>query len=286
MDGLDAPVDVSFRDLLEYSPQKPMRATKPMSDHLHGPRRRVGNKDQILTTPETTRDTDTPVVRRSVKQTKDSNQEKDPVNVNVTVVVKKFAGTSNERPARVTAEAYVEDRSPPPSKHQKQQPYQEPVQQPVASLEQQHHSPKPRTPPQPQEPYFEPVPRAPSVHEQPPAEEAHAKGEEPSERPKSTEQPTAASPKPATQHEDRYTQSDTEQIITEQQKKRRRPKRISRTCQTYECVFRRMDREQAQDLRATSDTEKNIQTRKSQLRPRKKSPKKNHSIYLSADSFR
>jgi hypothetical protein len=47
-----------------------------------------------------------------------------------------------------------------------------------------------------------------------------------------------------------------------------------------------MEREQQYDLRTTSDTEKNIQTRKSQLRPRKKSPKKNFPIYLSADSFR
>ncbi|CAF4603791.1 unnamed protein product, partial [Rotaria magnacalcarata] len=79
-------------------------------------------------------------------------------------------------------------------------------------------------------------------------------------------------------------QSDTEQIITEKQKKHRRPKRISRTCQTYECVFRRMERDQQHDLRATSDTEKNIQTLKSQLRPRKKSPKKNYPLYLSTDS--
>ena len=84
---------------------------------------------------------------------------------------------------------------------------------------------------------------------------------------------------------DRHVQSDTEQIVTEEQKKRRRPKRISRTSQTYECVFRRMEREQTQDLRTTSDTEKNIQTKKSQLRPRKKSPKRNQSVYLSADSF-
>lgn len=46
-----------------------------------------------------------------------------------------------------------------------------------------------------------------------------------------------------------------------------------------------MERDQQQDLRTTSDTEKNIQTRKSQLRPRKKSPKKNLPIYLSPDSF-
>jgi hypothetical protein len=47
-----------------------------------------------------------------------------------------------------------------------------------------------------------------------------------------------------------------------------------------------MEREQQAEMRATSDTEKNIQTRKSQLRPRKKSPKKNHPVYLSSDSFR
>ena len=251
-----------------------------MADHLHGSRRRTGQKEQELTTPETTRDTVTPVVRRTVKQTKDSNHEKDPVNVNVTVVVKKFASATNDRPARISAEAYVEDRSTPPSKHQKEQPHHhEVVQKPVSALEQRHDQPQP-------EPYFETVEHPPSVAEQPRAEEGEAKPEELLTRPKSTEQPAVASPKPAIQHEDRHTQSDTEQFVTEQQKKRRRPKRISRTCQTYECVFRRMEREQTHDLRNTSDTEKNVQTRKSQLRPRKKSAKNNHALYLSADSFR
>jgi hypothetical protein len=85
---------------------------------------------------------------------------------------------------------------------------------------------------------------------------------------------------------ERHTQSDTEQIITEKQKKRRRPKRISRTTQTYECVFRRMENEQHEELRPTSDLDKNIQTKKSLLRPRKKSPKRRYPIYLSTDAFK
>jgi hypothetical protein len=89
-----------------------------------------------------------------------------------------------------------------------------------------------------------------------------------------------------TEHHDRPTQSDTEQITTEKQKTRRRPKRISRTSQTYECVFRCIEREQHQALRATDDTEKISQTRKSQLHPRKKSPKKYFPPFISADSFR
>jgi hypothetical protein len=212
-----------------------------MSDYLHSTRRRAPNKEQILTTP----DTDTPVTRRTVKQSKDSNQDQDPVNVNVTVVVKKFAGTGNDGSSRTTAEAFIE---------QKPQQYFEPVQHPPAIL--------------------------------PPATENDDKHEESSERPKSTEQQRIEPSEQLTEHHDRHTQSDTEQIITEKQKKLRRPARVSRKCQTQECVFRRMEREQQYDLRAASDTEKNIQTRKSQLRPRKKSPKKNFPIYLSADSFR
>jgi hypothetical protein len=85
---------------------------------------------------------------------------------------------------------------------------------------------------------------------------------------------------------DRHTQSDTEQIITEKQKKRRRPKRISRTTQTYERYFRHMDDEQSEELRPTNDRDKSIQTRKSQLRPKPKSPRKLYPVYLSADAFK
>lgn len=85
---------------------------------------------------------------------------------------------------------------------------------------------------------------------------------------------------------ERHTQSDTEQIITEKQKKRRRPKRISRTTQTYECVFRRMEREEHEELLPTNDTDKNIQTRKSQLCPTTKSPRRHYPIYISADAFK
>ena len=90
----------------------------------------------------------------------------------------------------------------------------------------------------------------------------------------------------ASKDHDRHTQSDTEQIMTEKQKKQRRPKRISRTTQTYECVFRRIECGEHEELRPTTNTEKNIQTRKSQLHPRSKSPRKNHTIYLSNDAFK
>lgn len=221
-----------------------MKATKPLSDHVHGTRRRGTNPDQIVTTPDTVRDVDTPIVRRTVKQSKDSHQEKDPVHVNVTVVVKKFAGTAKDETSTATAEAVVEQR---PQK------------------------------------YFEHVQRPPEI-----SALTTENKEDTSERPKSTEeQLRAASPEQKqVEHHERHTQSDTEQIVTETQKKRRRPKRISRTSQTYECVFRRMERDQHPDIRATSDTEKNMQTRKSQLRPRKKSPRKNLPVYLSTESFR
>lgn len=229
---------------LEVSSQKPLKATQPMSDHLHSTRRRGSNKEQSLTTPDTVRDTDTPVVRRSVKQSKDSHQDKDPVHVNVTVVVKKFAGTAKDETPTTTTEAVVEKKS---------------------------------------QQYFEPVHRPPEV----PALTTENKDES-TERPQSTDdQLRVPSPQQRqVEHHERHTQSDTEQIITETQKKRRRPKRISRTSQTYECVFRRMERDQQPDIRVTSDTEKNIQTRKSQLRPRKKSPRKHPPVYLSTESFK
>jgi hypothetical protein len=88
------------------------------------------------------------------------------------------------------------------------------------------------------------------------------------------------------QIQQRYTQSDTEQILTEKRKKRRRPKRISRTTQTYECVFRRMERNEHEELRPTTDTDKNIQTRRSCLRPRTRSPKRHYPLYLSTDAFK
>jgi hypothetical protein len=88
------------------------------------------------------------------------------------------------------------------------------------------------------------------------------------------------------QDQQRNAQSDTEQIIPEKRKKRRRPKRISRTTQTYECVFRRMEREEHEELRPTIDTDKNIQTRQSCLRPKTKSPKRHYPLYLSSDAFK
>ncbi|CAF0786436.1 unnamed protein product [Adineta ricciae] len=76
--------------------------------------------------------------------------------------------------------------------------------------------------------------------------------------------------------------SDTEQA----KPKRRRPKRISRTTQTYEHIFRRMERDQHEELVPTNDTDKNCQTRKSQLSPQKRSSKKSYSIYISSDDYK
>lgn len=86
--------------------------------------------------------------------------------------------------------------------------------------------------------------------------------------------------------QERHTQSDTEQVIGKKQKKRRRPKRISRTTQTYECVFRRMERDQHEELLPTNDTEKCVQTRRSCLRPITRSPRRHHPLYLSTDAFK
>ena len=84
----------------------------------------------------------------------------------------------------------------------------------------------------------------------------------------------------------RATQSDSEQIVSEKQKKRRRPKRISRTTQTYECVFRRMAEEEHRELQPNGETERSVQTRRSRLRPRTRSPSKPLPVYLSTDAFR
>ncbi|CAF4305472.1 unnamed protein product [Rotaria sp. Silwood2] len=237
----------SFFDDRELTSQKPLKATKPISDHFHSTRRRAPNNEQILATPDTISNADTPTIRRTVKLSNDQNEDKEPVNVNVTVVVKKFSGTNDDRTSRTVTEAFIESK--------------------------------------PQQ-YFEHVQHPPAILPPSPATEDKEKSEESIERPKTTEQQPTKSEEQFIEHHDREIHSDTEQIITEKQKHHRRPKRISRTCQTYECVFRRMEREQHNDLRATSDTEKNIQTLKSQLRPRKKSPKKNLPLYLSADSFR
>ncbi|UJR25607.1 hypothetical protein I4U23_006951 [Adineta vaga] len=182
----------SSSDEIDLTSQKPLKATKPMSEHLHPTRRHV------------------------------SNQDKDPVNVNITLVVKKISDSENDR--LTTAEAFVHQES--------SQYFESPQHSTVQNIEKLK------------------------------------------KRSKSVE------------HHDRHTQSDSEQIITEKQKKHRRPKLISRTCQTYECIFRRMERERHQGLRAISAVEKNIQTRKSQVRSGNRSPKKYSSPYLSADSFK
>jgi hypothetical protein len=169
-----------------------------MSDHSPSIRRRIPTKEQYLTTPDTEPDSNRQVIRRSIKKSKDSTENKDPFNVNVTVLVKNMKNEDDGETLR--------------------KPKQKALISKIDS--------------------------------------------------------------------ERHTQSDTEQIISEKQKKRRRPKRISRTTQTYECVFRRMEYEEHEELRPTSETEKNIQTRKSRLRPRTRSPKRHYPIYLSTDAFK
>jgi hypothetical protein len=185
-----------------------LKATKPMSDHLHSKNRRSPAKEQTSTVT----DSDTQIVRRSFKQSKDSNENKDPVNVNVTVVVKNMKDEDDDETAGKTL--------------------------------------------------------------------LRPKNEEQSERNKSNKQRLFKS---STDY-DRNTQSDTEQIITEKQKKRRRPKHRSCKTQTYEKYFRA---DEHPELWPTNRTEKNIQTRMSQLCPRTRSPKrKNPPVYLSTDAFK
>ncbi|CAF3537806.1 unnamed protein product [Adineta steineri] len=74
-------------------------------------------------------------------------------------------------------------------------------------------------------------------------------------------------------YHDRHVESDTGEIKHEKQPKPRRPKRISRTTQTYEHVFRRMEREQNNELMPITDTDKHSQTKDSQLNPKTKSSK-------------
>lgn len=271
-------------DFLEYVPQKPLKAMKPLADHTYGTRRRLVGKDRASTTPDTGRDGDTPVVRRNVKHSKDGTNEKDPVNVNVTVVVKKFSGSGSQRTPRTTTETYVEEASSP---------------MPVEAEVQQRHA---QTPPsqtailpendveqeirQPEEPYFNPVEHSIVVPEETTEQVIEEKFDDIHERPKSTERQGVPSSKHMVRYDDRYTQSDPELTNKGTQKRLRRPKRVSRKCQTNETVFRRMEREQQQELHAIAENEKNIQTRKSQLRPRKKSPKKTLPVYLSNESFR
>jgi hypothetical protein len=176
-----------------------------MPDHPQSIRRRIPAKDLNITTPDTEPDSNIHTVRRTVKKTKDLNEDKDPVNVNVTVLVKNLNNEDDDDSGGIT--------------------------------------------------------------------------QKPKEKKKSIK---------SIIDNERHTQSDTEQIITEKQKKRRRPKRISRTTQTYECVFRRMEREREEheELRPISDLDKTVQTRKSCLRPTPKSPKKHFPVYLSSDAFK
>ncbi|CAF3956697.1 unnamed protein product [Rotaria sp. Silwood2] len=185
----------------ELTPQKPLKATKSMSDHQSMNRRSTTKERTSTSTPDTELDSNRYITPRSVKK---STYDNEPVNVNVTVLVKNLTDQNKNETSEITT--------------------------------------------------------------------------------KETSQKEKNIIKSSTDN-DRHTQSDTEQIVTEKQKTRRRPKRISRTTQTYECVFRRMEREQHEELRPTNDTDKNIQTRKSQLCPTPKSPRK-HPTYISTDAFK
>ncbi|CAF0766972.1 unnamed protein product [Rotaria sordida] len=195
---------IDLKKQQESISQKPVKATKPISNNLQSTnRRRSTTKERTSTsTLDTELDSGRHIVPRSVKK---SDSDIEPVNVNLTVLVKNLTDQDNSETSQTT----------PKEKPQKKQNII----------------------------------------------------------------------KSSTDY-DRHTQSDTEQIISEKQKKHRRPKRISRTTQTYECVFRRMEREQHEELRPTNDTDKNIQTRKSQLCPKPKSPRKHYPAYLSTDAFK
>ena len=184
---------------VEPKRQKPLKATKPMSEHFHSTRRRASNRESLPNTHD----------RCTVTELNSFHQDKDPVNVNITLVVKKLS--DGENPHTTTAEAFVDQEHPPTpnKKHVKQ--------------------------------------RSKSVG-----------------------------------HHDR----DVQQTTTEKPKKYRSPKYISRTCQTYECVFRRIERERQTESQRLSASEKSNQQRKSQLRSRTISPKKYLSPYLTADPFR
>ncbi|CAF0916669.1 unnamed protein product [Adineta ricciae] len=193
------PRQQSSSDELEPKRQKPLKATKPMSEHFHSARRRTSNRESLPNTHD----------RCTVTELNGSRQDKDPVNVNITLVVKKLSDGENS--PTTTAEAFVnQDHQPTPNKkHSKQ--------------------------------------RSKSVG---------------------------------------YHDHDGQQTITEKSKKHRPPKHISRTCQTYECVFRRIERERQSESRRLSASAKSNQQQKSQLRSRTISPKKYLSPYLMADPFR
>ena len=197
---VDLPLHVEF-PLGASLLQKAGKAEKALSNQL--PHRRALTK-------EASSELVKPTKKRSGKQPTESDEDQDPLNVNVTVLVKNYTGKDDDQApsARNT-----------PGKH------------------------------------------------------------------KELESNAPRLPKASAEFE-RTALSDTEQIMTEKQKKRRRPKRISRTTQTYERIFRMMAFEEHEELRPTGKTEKCIQTRRSQLRPRTKSPRKQPPIYLSADAFK
>lgn len=170
-----------------------------MVEHLHSTRRRTSNRESIPNTHD----------QYTIQESNDSNQDKDPVNVNITLVVTKLS--DGENPHATTAEAFAN----------------------------QEHSPAPN-------------------------------------------QKFSKQRSKSVGHHDH----DEEQTIAGKLKKHRPPKQISRTCQTYECVFRRMERERQQESRRFSASGKLNQQRKSQLRSRTVSPKKYLSPYLTADPFR
>jgi hypothetical protein len=185
------------RNHLELTAHQPLKATKPMSEQLHSTRERASSQQTLLIS----RARSTPTVSDTEKQSKD------PMNVNITVVIKNASDDENVR--LTTAEAVVD-------------------QERSGMLE-------------------------------------------------------SSSQRKRSRSIDPSTQADTAPAVTQ---KHSRPKHISRTSQTYECVFRRMERGREHPLRVKSATEHSVPARTSQVRSRNRSPKKYLSPYLSADPVR
>ncbi|CAF0871164.1 unnamed protein product [Didymodactylos carnosus] len=269
----------NFFDEQELLSTKPVKTIKPQSER---------RRKELVATPGTGSDT-TAIVHKTARSYKDDTT---PVNVNVTVVVKKVQGGDS-----LTPDVQIEKSSTKPklsrSKKVEQTVDTTPTSTPALDQRQEINNQKKTEDEQhqkvdespSQQPLFEPVQKK-SVT-------SHQDQPEPLvvteiKRPQSIEQKSHDTNDLFSRHhqDERHVQSDSEQFVTAKQQKRRRPKRISRTTQTYDRVFRHMFKEEQQQLRYTSDTEKQIQTRKSALRPRKKSPKKHFPLYLSADTFR
>ncbi|CAF0850638.1 unnamed protein product [Didymodactylos carnosus] len=223
------------------------------------------------------------------KTSKSYEDNKTPVNINVTVVVRKVEGEEDSPTAEVVVEkSSAKTKSSRVKKIEQTLDNTTPL-KPAFDLQDNNKKKSENEQHKKDELSHQPLFDHVQKPSKSPREEQHKPSvDEETKRPQSIQQkPHGALDLYTHQHEDeRHTQSDSEQFITTKQQKRRRPKRISRTTQTYEKVFKVIMKEEQQHLRYTSDTEKQIQTRKSELRPRKTLPKKHFPLYLSADTFR